>query len=443
MNHVTRRETLAVGAGLGAGALLGGQAHAAIPMANVPPPKHPIEKGATLRILRPTKFVDPDETVWRENTAKFAAEMGVPVRVDFVGWEDLRPQTAVAARTGAGPDVVVSWGDDPHLYADKILDMTELNGYLAKKYGGWHLLAEKYGKKYKSESWLSVPMGAGGGALCYRESWVKEAGYDKIPMDLSKFLDLCRKLKKNNHPAGFALGNAQGDGNGFAHWLLWAHGGAMVDDAGKPTLNTKATIEALKYGKALYETFIPGTLSWLDPSNNKAYIAGEIGLTQNGVSIYVAARNDPKTKHIADDTNHSRMPNGTIGKPAESANCICAMVFNHSKYPNAAKEYLRYMMEAEQYDKWLSGSDGYWGHVLKAFDQSDTWKRDPKIVAFKDASAMPFWLGYKGPISAASGAVVADYVMVQMFAGVASGQSTPEEAIKEAEKRITRAYRNV
>jgi ABC-type glycerol-3-phosphate transport system substrate-binding protein len=33
--------------------------------------------------------------------------------------------------------------------------------------------------------------------------------------------------------------------------------------------------------------------------------------------------------------------------------------------------------------------------------------------------------------------------MVQMFAAVASGQSTPEDAIKEAEKRITRAYRGV
>ena len=30
----------------------------------------------------------------------------------------------------------------------------------------------------------------------------------------------------------------------------------------------------------------PGTLSWLDPSNNRAYAAQEIYLTFNGVSLY-------------------------------------------------------------------------------------------------------------------------------------------------------------
>src|ERR1019366_4000162 len=104
----------------------------------------PLEKGATLRVIRPTKFVDPDETVWNANTAKFAAATGVQVRTDFVGWEDIRAQVAVAARTGAGPDVVVGWANDPHLYTDKIIDMTELAEYLGKKYGGWGPVPEGY-----------------------------------------------------------------------------------------------------------------------------------------------------------------------------------------------------------------------------------------------------------------------------------------------------------
>ena len=33
-----------------------------------------------------------------------------------------------------------------------------------------------------------------------------------------------------------------------------------------------------------------------------------------------------------------------------------AMVFKHTKYPNAAKEYLRFMMEAEQYGPWLTAA---------------------------------------------------------------------------------------
>ncbi len=447
MDDITRRGSLAVGAGAMASAgLLGSKrASAAIPIANVPAPKQPIEAGATLRVIRPTKFVDPDETIWNENTEKFIKATGVQVRVDFVGWEDIRPQVAVAARTGAGPDVVIGWANDPHLYTEKILDMTELADYLGKKYGGWGALPQKYGKKHGTNQWIALPMGCGGGALVWRKSWVNEAGYTAIPDDLGKFLDLCQKLKKNNHPVGFALGNSQGDGNGTAFWLLWAHGGYQVDDNNKITINRKETIAALKYGAELYKTFIPGTLSWLDPSNNKAYLSEEISMTQNGVSIYFVAKNGGKTNpaqaKIAEDTEHSRMPGSINGRAPEAANTLNAMVFKHTKYPNAAKEYLRFMMEAEQYDPWLTKCLGYWAHPLLAFDKSDAWGGDPKILAYRDAQKMTFWDGYQGPISASAAAVSAEYILVQMFAGVASGQTTAEDAVKDAERRMKRIYK--
>ncbi len=80
--------------------------------------------------------------------------------MDFAGWEDLRPQTAVTANTGAGPDVVVGWTDDPHLYADKLVDLTDVADYLGKKYGGWYPLAESYGKKSRRTSGSPSPWAA-------------------------------------------------------------------------------------------------------------------------------------------------------------------------------------------------------------------------------------------------------------------------------------------
>ena len=434
------------GLGLGAGALttaalLGRGARAAIPVGNATPPKQEIEKGATLRVLRPTKFVDADETIFRENTQKFTAATGVQVRVDFAGWEDLRPQTAVAANTGAGPDVVVAWADDPHIYADKVLDLTELAGYLGQKYGGWLALPQRFGKKWGSEQWIALPMGGSGAPCVYRISWAKEAGFDSLPTDHAGFLKLCQGLKKNNHPAGFALGNAVGDGNAYCNWLLWSHGGMVVDEGGKVAINSPQTIEALKYARELYQTFIPGTLSWGDINNNRAYAGGEIGLTQNGVSMYFSLKNDPRTAAIAEDTGMARMPFGPGGKMAENVLLLNAMIFKHSRFPNAAKEYLRFMMEAEQYDPWLVGCGGYWAHPLGAFAQSQVWSSDPKLAVYRDTNTVEFWSGYKGPISQASGSVAADYVVVQMFAAVSSGQATPEEAVREAERRARRYYR--
>ena len=249
MTEVTRRESIAIGAGaLAAGATVGSApAHSAIPMANVPQPKLAIEPGATLRIIRPSKFVEADEVVWNENTARFSKTTGIPVRTDFVGWEDLRAQVAVTARTGAGPDVVVGWPADPFLYVDKIVDLTDIADYLGKKYGGWGPLPARFGKKFGTNSWIALPMGSGGGALVWRKSWVNEAGYEKPPNELDKFLDLARKLQKNGHPIGMALGNAVGDGNGTANWLMWSHGAYQVDEQNKVAINQKATIEALKH----------------------------------------------------------------------------------------------------------------------------------------------------------------------------------------------------
>ncbi len=440
---ITRRTALTVGAGAAAGFILPPwwEGRAQIPVANVTAPNLPAEKGATLRILRPTKFVDPDETIWRSNTEKFVKETGIPVRVDFVGWEDLRPQTAVSANTGAGPDVIVGWPDDPHLYADKLVELSDVNEYLGQKYGGWMFLAEKYGKRWGTNNWIAMPMGGSGGPVVYRESWVKQAGYDRIPDDMNEFLKLAQNLKKANHPIGFALGNAVGDANGYCSWLLWAFNGYLVDEQGKVAINRPETIQALNYAKELFPTMIDGVTAWSDPSNNKAYVAGQISLTTNGVSIYFALKGDPSTAEMAADTQHQHVPKGPAGVSGESALMLNGMVFKHSKYPNAAKQYLTYMMEQPQYEPWMTGTFGYWAPPLRAYTKAAVWSTDPKVAAYKDTCDNRFWNGYKGPITAASGAVTANYVNVHMFAKVSTGEATPEAAVREAEREARRYYK--
>ena len=445
MRDFTRRDSLKVGMGaLAAGTMLGGRAlHAQIPAKDVPAPKLNVEQGASLRVLRPAKFVEGDERVFLENTNKFAQQYGVEMRVDIESWEDLRPKTAVSANVGSGPDVVLAWSDDPHKFASKCVDLTDVATYLGEKYGGWYSLAERYGRSREDGRWIAMPIGASGGRVVYRKSWVNEAGFEEMPKDLDGFLRLCQALKKNNHPAGFALGNAVGDANAWCYWVMWAHGGAVVDEQDQVIINTKETVEALKYAKALYDSFIPGTLSWLDPSNNKAFLAGELSLTQNGISVYYAAKNseDPAVKTMAEDIFHARMPIGPVGIPTERALLVNSMVFQHTKYPNAAKEYLRFMLEAEQYDPYLNACIGYWGHPLKAYEASAIWTADPKHEAYKDVIATSLWDGYKGSVGEASAAVLSDFVIVQMVASVCAGQATPEDAAQEAHRRCRRYYR--
>ena len=446
MQRFNRRSTLGLTAGglmagVAGGTLLGRDARAEVVAADVTPPTYQVEQGAELRILRPSKFVAGDEKLFLENSQKFAKAMNVKVRVDQESWQDLRPKTAVAANVGTGPDVVLAWNDDPHQYLEKIHDLTELADYLGKKYGGWKRLAQIMGQE--DGKWICIPFGASGSKMVYRKSWVDAAGFKEFPKDTDTFLEMCKALKAAGHPVGFTLGQAEGDANSFCHWLIWSHGAYMVDENGKVTIDSPETRQALEYGKKLYATFIPGTTSWLDPSNNKAFLAGDVSVVSNGISIYYAAKTseDADMKALAEDIYHAPTPIGPVGSPSDAALSVNAMVFNHTKYPNAAKEYIRFMMEKDQYEPWQQASIGYWSQSLNAYDGNPVWTEDPKHTPYANIMGDSLPYGYKGPLGYASAGALADYIVVTMVSSAISGSSSIDDAIAEATRRAGRYYR--
>ena len=273
---------------LGAGALSFAPAAQAQNMSFKP------EKGAKLRVLRWSRFVQGDIDAYMANVKKFTDTTGIEVRVDNEGWEDVRPKAAVAANTGAGPDIILSTNDDANLYPEKLLDVTDLCEYLGKKYGGWYQAAQTY-LKPDGKKWIGVPLGAAGAMMVYRQSMLKAAGIDSFPKDTDNFMKMAKALKEKGTPVGFALGNATGDGL-WCNWLIWAFGGKLVDKDNKVVIDSPETIKALEYAKELYGYMIPGTLSWLDPNNNKAFLDGQISVTNNGISIYYATKTSPDPK---------------------------------------------------------------------------------------------------------------------------------------------------
>ena len=440
MTEITRRDAIKLGtaAALTAGAaglVRGSDALAQTAFALKP------EAGASLKVLRWKRFVQGDEDVWTANTKKYTDMTGVAVRVDSENWEDVRPKSAVAANVGSGPDIIITTNDDAQKFPNKLLDVSDLAEYLGGKYGGWYDVCNRYSKR--DGKWIGIPMGCAGNALVYRKSHVQKAGFDAIPKDLDGYLKLCQNLKKNGTPAGFALGHATGDGNCWTHWCLWSHGGKMVNEKNQVVLNSPETIAALEYGKQLYETYIEGTLSWLDPSNNKAFLTGDISLTANGISIYYAAKTstDPAMKAMAEDIYHSNFPVGPGGVPTEQNLFFNMIIFKYSKYPNAAKDYLRFMMEKEQYFPWQTASIGYTAHPLAAYADNPFWSQDPKSLPYRDAVKVMRDNGYSGTLGAASAQCMADFLIVDMFAKSCTGNVTPQEAAKTAHEQAKRIYK--
>jgi multiple sugar transport system substrate-binding protein len=441
MDRFNRRRFLEGTAGVAAAASLGVGGAVFTPRADAQTLNFKPEKDAKLRVLRWSRFVQGDIDSYMVNVKKFTEKTGIEVRVDNEGWEDLRPKAAVAANTGAGPDIILSTNDDANLYPEKLLDVTDLCEYLGKKYGGWYPAGEAY-LRPDGKRWIGVPLGCAGSMMVYRESMLKAAGFDTFPRDTDNFLRMFKALHAKGTPGGMALGNATGD-SGWTHWLIWAFGAAIVDKDNKVTIDSPETIKALEYAKELYATFIPGTLSWLDPNNNKAFLDGQISVTNNGISIYYAAKNaqDPKVKEMAADINHAPFPVGPVGKPTEYHLFFNQMIMKYTKYPQAAKAFLQHMMEAEQFNAWLQGAGGYVSHPLRAYDANPVWTSDPKNTPYRDAFKNLRPAGYAGQLGYASAGALGDFIVANMVAEAASGQRTPKEAAERAAKRAERYYK--
>ena len=393
-------------------------------------------------MLRPVRFVKADEDVFRANAAKFTEKTGVEVKVDFVGWEDINQQTAVTSNSGAGPDIIIGFSDAPHIYVDKLIELTDVADYLGKRYGGWQPLAQKYGKRNKSNAWIGLPFGASGGPLIYRKSMLQSVGFDKVPDDHA---GLPRSLPASCRRPASRRASRSATPSATATALPTGCCGRTTPRCSMRKATSSSTarrpIAALKWLKELYPTFIAGTPSWNDVSNNRAYSSGEISLTANGVSLYFSLKNDPATAAIAEDTEHQLLPKGLAQISPMAGLTLNAMVFKHSPYPNAAKAFLQFMLEKEQYEPWLNANSGYWSQPLAAYADAAVWSGDPKVKIFKDTMKSTYYDGYKGPISTATGAVNADYVLVQMCASVATDAATPEAAAAEAERRAKRYFR--
>ncbi len=438
MKDITRRGVLKGSTALAAGAALSGTALLDWAKAWAAESPFKPEPGAKLRALRWNRFVQSEDVQYDANIAAFTEATGVPVRLDKEFLDDIQPKASVAANIGAGPDIV--WGllALPHLFPDKLIDVTDVADHLAGKYGGWHDIAIEYGTR--DGRWIAIPMCVGGNYINYRKSWVKDAGFDEFPGDTDNFLKLSAELKKQGHAGGMALGHATGDGNAWTHWLFWTFGGQLVDEGNNVVINSPETVASLEYVRELYQTFTPGTASWLDGHNNKAFLSGQIGYTNNGISIYAAAQAKGMTE-IAEDMDHAFYPVGPVGRPTELHLPFPLMAFKYSKYPNAAKAFMAFMMETPQYDKWLQESVGYFTQTLKAHDNHPVWTEDPKRRVYAEATARTVSIAHAGKLGYAAAGALADFIVVDMVASAAIGQASPKEAAKRAEKRALRYYR--
>src|SRR6266566_4761039 len=230
--------------------------------------------------LRWVDFVPAsDEVMRKEIVPECQKALGMTLKFETINANDIQARTTAAIQSGSGPDVICGVNNWPQLYAESVVDVSDL--------------AEEIGKAQEGFYTVSRAVANDG-----------------------------KKLKAKGRPIGQTLGHTFGDAPTYAYPYLWSWGGKEVEADGKTVvLDSKATVDSVKFMTGFWkDAHDEGGLAWDDTNNNRAFLSQTISATLNGASIYIESLRNPdtyiteKNAQLKTDILHAALPKGPAGQ---------------------------------------------------------------------------------------------------------------------------------
>ncbi|HXB54276.1 MAG TPA: carbohydrate ABC transporter substrate-binding protein, partial [Vicinamibacteria bacterium] len=227
--------------------------------------------------------------------------------------------------------------------------------------------------------------------------------------------------------------------------LLWSYGGAEQDEAGRVIINSKETIEALKYMRALYkETMTSEIFTWDPSSNNRGILAGKLSFVQNAISVTRQAEKD--NPEMSKQIQLTPALKGPVRGIAAEHVMDCYVIWNFAENKEGAKQFLVDLVDT--FNTAFKASEFYNFPCFPSTvpDLGTQIANDPKAVPpdkYKVLGNVLEWatnVGFPGYASAAIDEAFNTFVLPTMFAKVAREEMTPEEGVKVAETELKRIF---
>src|SRR5262245_47950647 len=366
---------------------------------------------------------------------RYLQETGIKINYEIVAaGGSAVPRLVSIVETKAPVDV--AWVQLEWLYRDALLDVSDIAEEVGKQQGGWY--PEVKNLSVWEGKWKSVPFGNIGQTMVYRKDWFDAAGIQTFPETWEDFLEAATRLKKAGHPFGMSMGHGFADNNSWLLPLLWSHGAEVVATDGKTIhLDSAETAKCVDYVRKLYKDgCIDDCVGWLDIHNNKAFLTSQISCTNNAASILLSAKRDlPDMGKVID---HALNPKGPKGR-FHSLVPVTHGIFKHTPDPEAAKHFLRWLMDPKQVGPWYRSAQMYHAPFLHAYDKDAEWDKEPRFKPYHELLETAKLVSWPAPADRRAGEVVNKWVVIDMFAKACTG-IPPKAAIAEAVTGLKAIY---
>ena len=194
--------------------------------------------------------------------------------------------------------------------------------------------------------------------------------------------------------------------------------------------------------------------AWTASSNNQAFVAGRLSLAVNAISIARSAEDSGNTA-LSDDTWLAPIPKGSVRRLGNEHVMGIYFIWKFAKNKDAAKKYLvdqqlayrQHFVQSKFYNFpcWTNSIKGGFKTIRKLCNQDRHKPLGQYNILNSIAQKNTTNVGYPGYANAAIGEIFNLGLVPQMFAQVAQGKMTAEDAARGAErtfKNIFAKWRN-
>lgn len=447
----SRRDILRGSAAVGAGIVLGANGLPVL-AEDQPDAALPVGDKGKLTVIHRTEYFEAAQTAFRDTVQAFADSKGVALDISTTNPEsfgDFLGKMTAAVKAGNPPDFAYTSNvsiSQLHLL-DLVEDVSDAVDEAVAKYGNIMpgLNAAKTAKI--DGKWWAIPLIGTTTGYFARADKLKEKGID--PASLKTIVDRREAALAISGPDFYGWGftpNQSGDGFGFLISVVQAFGGHFTDETGRiVTFDSPETVKAFEFLGETYDRngkyaamLPPGVESWNDTGNNEAWLAGQIGFTQNAFSIYAQSKRDKNP--VYEQTLLLPAPAALNGDSRDGGNVGGWMtIFKNSPNGALAKELALNLLDPANFGK-ISAAGG----VLFTPAYENLWTpeliaTDPNLAVIKEQVSVtdPF-LGQSWPADPNAGvdAIRAQGVLEQSVGNVISKRMSAADAVKDAHQKM-------